>query len=159
MPDATKYGPIVQGNKNRVTKTPTKNAPEGEVIPLISFFTLGLSFIGISVARPPGLYLTASLIFKTPKTIATRVIMGYFETDEKQFLKAVDAIKNSGWIHYHTLVSRDDISQSEQFVKDVQREMEFQILEINTRKIKKYSPRQYHLCTDILIQKNKGKNL
>ena len=31
-PEATMYGPMVQGNKNNVTKKPITNAPFGEVI-------------------------------------------------------------------------------------------------------------------------------
>ena len=56
MPPAMKYGPIVHGMRNSVTKAPMKNAPFGEVMLVIIFLTLGLHLIGISVRRPPGLY-------------------------------------------------------------------------------------------------------
>jgi len=69
IPEAAIYGPIVQGNKNTVTKIPIKNPPLGEVIFATIFFILGLMNMGISVPSPPGLYQIASLMFSMPSSI------------------------------------------------------------------------------------------
>jgi len=45
----------VQGNRNKVTINPIKNADLGEVIFPIIFFTFGLIKIGISVPKLPAL--------------------------------------------------------------------------------------------------------
>ena len=96
---------------------------------------------------------------KTPRNIGNRILMGYFETDEKQLECAIQAINQEGWIHYHNIAPRDDLTQSEKFVEKMSKKGYFVIKELKSRKIKKYSPRQYHICTDIFIQKNEGKNL
>ena len=89
----------------------------------------------------------------TPKNIATRVIMGFFDIDKKQFENAVEAIKQEGWIHYHYIASRGSKSQIEEGVLETSKIMNFKIEEINTRRIKKYSPRLEHMCSDIKIRK------
>ena len=71
IPPRITYGPIVHGSKKRVTKSPRVNAPNAEVILLITFCTLGLKNIGISVATLPGLYLIKSFISSKPKSSAT----------------------------------------------------------------------------------------
>ena len=55
IPEATIYGPIVQGKRKIVTKIPTKKAPLGPVIFETNLFIVGLIERGISVKAPPGL--------------------------------------------------------------------------------------------------------
>ncbi|MCG3226451.1 MAG: hypothetical protein H7645_05985 [Candidatus Heimdallarchaeota archaeon] len=89
----------------------------------------------------------------TPKNVATRVIMGFFDIDKKQFENAVEAIKQEGWIHYHYTASRGSRFQIEESVLETSKLMNCKIEEINTRRIKKFSPRLEHMCADIKIRK------
>ncbi|NPD87106.1 MAG: hypothetical protein HGN29_00175 [Asgard group archaeon] len=89
----------------------------------------------------------------TPKNVATRVIMGFFGIDKKQFENAVEAIKQEGWIHYHYIDSRGSSIQIEEIVSETTKLMNFKIEQINTRRIKKFSPRLEHKCADIKIRK------
>ncbi|MHA1302288.1 MAG: class I SAM-dependent methyltransferase [Candidatus Heimdallarchaeaceae archaeon] len=90
---------------------------------------------------------------KTPEDIASRVLMGYFGIDTKQLYCAVKAIRERGWIHYHALVSRDSINKVERYIKKMSEEIIFRIIEMQTRTVKKFSPRKIHLCLDIFIEK------
>ncbi|MHA1952372.1 MAG: class I SAM-dependent methyltransferase [Candidatus Heimdallarchaeaceae archaeon] len=89
----------------------------------------------------------------TPKNVATRVIMGFFDIDKKQFENALEAIKQEGWIHYHYTASRGFRYQIEESVLEISKQMNCKIEEINTRRIKKFSPRLEHMCADIKIRK------
>ena len=90
---------------------------------------------------------------KTPENRASRVLMGCFKIDQKQFDKAVNAIRKEGWIHYHSTAPRNENEQLEKFVEKMQEILSFKIQLLSTRRVKKFSPRLYHLCTDIYIEK------
>ncbi len=90
---------------------------------------------------------------ETPKNVATRVIMGFFDIDKKQFENAVEAIKQEGWIHYHYTAVRESKSQIEEIVLEKSKIKNCKIEQINTRRIKKFSPRLEHMCADIKIRK------
>ena len=90
---------------------------------------------------------------KTPENGASRVLMGCFKIDQKQFDKAVNAIHKEGWIHYHSTAPRNENEQLEKFVEKMQEILSFKIQLLSTRRVKKFSPRLYHLCTDIYIEK------
>jgi len=90
---------------------------------------------------------------ETPKNVATRVIMGFFDIDKKQFENAVEAIKQEGWIHYHYTAARESKSQIEEIVLEKSKIKNCRIEQINTRRIKKFSPRLEHMCADIKIRK------
>ncbi len=90
---------------------------------------------------------------KTPEDRASRVLMGCFNVDQKQFDKAVNAINKEGWIHYHSTSPRNENEQIEKFVEKMQEILSFKIQLLSTRRVKKFSPRLYHLCTDIYIKK------
>ena len=90
---------------------------------------------------------------KTPKNFATRVLMGYFGSDEKQFFCALKAIKEKGWVHYHSTATRNKLDESKDFVKQIAKKIDYDIEIREIRKVKKFSPRLYHLCTDIHIEK------
>ena len=89
----------------------------------------------------------------TPKGIATRVLMGFFNIDIKQFEQAVDAINKEGWIHYHYTSSRESKSQVKDIASEVSKRMNFEVEQIDIRRIKKFSPRIEHMCADIKIIK------
>ena len=89
----------------------------------------------------------------TPKNFATRVLMGYFDIDYKQFQCALEAIENQGWIHYHSIIPRDNLEQPIEIVEQARNESGYKIEVIEIRQIKKYSPRLYHLCSDIFVEK------
>ena len=89
----------------------------------------------------------------TPRNIATRVIMGFFGIDEKQFEKAVEAINKNGWIHYHYTSPRGLKYPIDGIIQKTSNSLQFEVDEINIRRIKKYSPRLEHMCADIRIRK------
>ena len=89
----------------------------------------------------------------TPVNFATRVLMGYFGSDEAQFECAIDALKEHGWIHYHSLSSRDKLSEPEKYIKKLSKKSDYSIESMETRRVKKFSPKRYHLCTDLYIKK------
>lgn len=90
---------------------------------------------------------------KTPKDIASRVLMGYFESDSKQLFRAISAIKDEGWIHYHTIVQRGKIEDSVKTFTSQIKSFKHKVSIREKRKIKKYSPRLIHYCFDCYIQK------
>ena len=90
---------------------------------------------------------------ETPKNIATRVLMGYFGIDEIQFITAIESVKQEGWIHFHDLVQRDTYMQKNEVIENVLNETRYNVVIKNTRRIKKYSPRQIHVCYDIYVNK------
>lgn len=90
---------------------------------------------------------------KTPENRASRVLMGFFNVDQIQFDKAVNAIHKEGWIHYHSTAPRNENEPLEKFIEKMQEIFSFKIQLLSTRRVKKFSPRLYHLCTDIYIKK------
>ncbi len=90
---------------------------------------------------------------KTPLSFATRVLLGYFGSDETQFICACEAIKGEGWIHYHSLSPRDNLKESERYIKHLSKKVNYDIEIREIRRIKKFSPRKYHLCSDIYVKK------
>ncbi|UJG42486.1 MAG: hypothetical protein K9W46_08780 [Candidatus Heimdallarchaeum endolithica] len=91
---------------------------------------------------------------KTPKNTANRVLMGFFDIDKVQLKKAIDAIKERGWIHLHDLIKRSEDRENKiRTLEEIRKEEEFTIEEVNTRTVKKFSPSKIHLCHDILIKK------
>ncbi len=90
---------------------------------------------------------------KTPSNIASRILMGYFEIDEKHFNCALKAIKTKGWIHYHSTTTRDNLNEPEEFIYQLVEDTNYNLVIKEIRKIKKISPRLYHLCTDIYVEK------
>ena len=90
---------------------------------------------------------------KTPKGIADRVLMGFFEIDTLQLTKAVDAIQNNGWIHYHFTSSSNLDYKIENIINSAKDKVKFTVETAEIRKVKKISPRLVHYCADINIQK------
>jgi tRNA G37 N-methylase Trm5 len=89
----------------------------------------------------------------TPKNVATRVIMGFFDIDKKQFERAIEAINKEGWIHYHYTSPRGQENPLDNLILKTSNSMQFEVEQVNTRRIKKYSPRLEHMCADIRIRK------
>lgn len=89
----------------------------------------------------------------TPKNFATRVLMGYFDIDYNQFRCAIEAIENQGWVHYHSISPRDNLEKPSEIVEQARNESGHKIEIKEIRQIKKYSPRLYHVCSDIFVEK------
>lgn len=89
----------------------------------------------------------------TPMNVASRVIMGFFGSDEIQFDRALDALRDEGWIHYHSISSRDNLKEPEKYVKKIERASNYDIKIKEIRRIKKFSPSKQHLCSDIYVIK------
>ncbi|MCE7741178.1 MAG: hypothetical protein GOP50_01850 [Candidatus Heimdallarchaeota archaeon] len=89
----------------------------------------------------------------TPINFATRVLMGYFGSDEAQFRCALEALKGEGWIHYHSLSSREKLNEPEKYIKRLSKTIDYDIEIKEIRRIKKFSPKKYHLCTDLYVKK------
>ncbi|MHA1219848.1 MAG: class I SAM-dependent methyltransferase [Candidatus Heimdallarchaeaceae archaeon] len=90
---------------------------------------------------------------KTPKDIASRVLMGYFECDIKQLSSAVNAINGEGWIHYHTIIQRGRIEDVINTVTSQIKSLNCEVSLEGKRQVKKFSPRLNHYCFDYFIQK------
>lgn len=90
----------------------------------------------------------------TPTNCFNRVLMGGFNSDDTQFKNAVLAINHEGWIHYHTVLPRDRLLVAETYVFQKSKEYDFLIDHLETRVVKKYSPRKYHICVDLYIKKS-----
>lgn len=90
---------------------------------------------------------------KTPQGIADRVFMGFFKSDTLQFTKAVEALKDEGWIHYHFTSSRGFDCKIDNIINSSKKSVKFRVETTEIRKIKKISPRLVHYCADINIQK------
>jgi hypothetical protein len=50
-PRMTKYGPAVQGRRNKLIRKPIKNAQIGEVALFRTFFICGLQEVGTSILK------------------------------------------------------------------------------------------------------------
>ena len=90
---------------------------------------------------------------KTPKGVATRVLMGYFEIEECQFYKAEEAIEENGWIHYHDLIERGNLESTRRNLESLFKNVNSDVRIEKIRKVKKFSPRFIHLCFDIFVNK------
>ena len=89
----------------------------------------------------------------TPEDFASRVLMGYFKCDDYQITKAIEALKDEGWIHLHTIVSRSDEYCINGVFDRIRSNLKFKYNVHEIRKIKKFSPRLNHICFDIWISK------
>ena len=89
----------------------------------------------------------------TPKEFASRVLMGYFECDEKQIVNAIEALRDEGWIHLHRIVARNEEFNIERMIERMKGNLEFDYHIHEIRKVKKFSPRLNHFCFDIMISK------
>jgi len=90
---------------------------------------------------------------KTPKDIASRVLMGYFGSDASQLFRAVNAINKEGWIHYHTIIQRGKIEDAVKTVTSQIKSLKLEFSIKEKRQIKKFSPRLIHYCFDCFVQK------
>jgi len=89
----------------------------------------------------------------TPTNFASRVLMGFFNSDKAQFNCALEALKDEGWIHYHSITSRDNFKEPEKYIEKIRRTSSFDIEIKEIRRVKKFSPTKQHLCTDIYVTK------
>ena len=89
----------------------------------------------------------------TPKNFASRILMGYFECDDQQIIKAIEALKSEGWIHLHSIVARNEEYNVNEILERIKKDIEFDYCVQDIRKIKKFSPRLNHFCFDIWILK------
>lgn len=90
---------------------------------------------------------------KTPRLFANRVIMGYFKISKNQVQRAFFALKERGYIHFHVLIPRGDTEKAINNIRKWITDINGKIREIETRVVKKYSPRLIHSCIDIFLEK------
>lgn len=90
---------------------------------------------------------------KTPEEIADRVLMGCFEIDQLQLEKAFKAIKDCGWIHYHLKSERNNVDKIKEAFKKSIKNTTYKAEIKEVRKVKKLSPKYFHMCFDVYIKK------
>ena len=90
---------------------------------------------------------------KTPLNFATRVLMGFFRSDEIQFVNALEALKDKGWIHYHITTPRNNTNKPRRFITNMINRTGYGIEIKEIRRVKKISPRLSHICFDIYVEK------
>ncbi|MHA1406217.1 MAG: class I SAM-dependent methyltransferase [Candidatus Heimdallarchaeaceae archaeon] len=90
---------------------------------------------------------------KTPDNFADRVLMGYFESDELQLIRGVKAIKTKGWLHFHFKSEREDYRVQQSMIETIIANLSHSFKLYAARRIKKLSPKFYHMCFDIYIEK------
>lgn len=84
----------------------------------------------------------------SPDFKADRIVLGYFSTNEKFLLKALDMIKKGGILHYHNTISE---KKEHEFKKDVEATLlkkDRRLEPLYYKKIKKYSPGVWHVVFD-----------
>lgn len=87
----------------------------------------------------------------TPVDVAERVIMGHLSS-EKYLPAGIDALKKGGVLHYHEAVPRVLYpTRPIERVKEAVSERGREILSINCRRVKKYSPGVLHTVTDVRV--------
>jgi len=91
----------------------------------------------------------------TPRSVASRVIMGFFHIDDTQLLRAIQALDNKGWLHYHVLSRRGEEVEIKECVLKKIESFGADVVEYHFRRVKKFSPSKTHACIDIYL-KNVG---
>lgn len=91
--------------------------------------------------------------FKTPKSIADRVIMGYIGNTHYFLKNGIEALKKSGGIlHYHETTPEFLINiRPVNRIKTVAAQLDKQVEILEIRRIKKYSPGVWHIVIDARI--------
>ncbi len=79
--------------------------------------------------------------------------MGFFNVDENQFTVALEALREEGWIHYHSTAARDKMNQPRKFIAKMEKKTRYNLEIKEIRRVKKLSPKLLHLCTDIYVTK------
>ncbi len=88
----------------------------------------------------------------TPKNIADRVIMGYVHETNAYLKPAMEALKTSGFLHYHEAVPEALMeSRPKERIKQAAEALGKKAEFIEQRKIKKYSPGVWHVVVDAFI--------
>jgi len=90
----------------------------------------------------------------TPKSFASRVLMGYFKCDDQQIITAIEALKDEGWIHLHAIVERNEEYNIKGILERIKESIKFNYYIHDIRRIKKFSPKLNHFCFDIWISKS-----
>ncbi|MFH1774562.1 MAG: class I SAM-dependent methyltransferase family protein [Methanobacteriota archaeon] len=88
-----------------------------------------------------------------PKNVADRVIMGYFFSQEKFLQTAVNALKEKGVIHYHSLAMKKEIPSRAEEVRTALRELGCEANLMEKRVVKSYAPMRWHAVFDFEIKK------
>ncbi len=87
----------------------------------------------------------------TPRRIANRVIMGYF--DGQEYLETgINALLPGGILHYHEAVPEAIESRPADRIIDVSRKLERNVEITGQRRIKKYAPGVWHVVVDARVE-------
>lgn len=90
--------------------------------------------------------------FITPKGIADRIIMGYLNKTHEFLPIALDALREEGIIHFHTLCPVE--GYPEEVLRKIKKYLSgvyFKV--VFKRKVKSYAPRVEHVVLDVLVRK------
>lgn len=88
----------------------------------------------------------------TPKKIADRVIMGYVHETHLYLKPAIEALKSSGFLHYHEAVPEALIeSRPKERIAQAAEALGKKVEFIEQRRIKKYSPGVWHVAVDAFM--------
>jgi tRNA wybutosine-synthesizing protein 2 len=87
----------------------------------------------------------------TPRRIANRVIMGYF--DGQEYLETgINALLPGGILHYHEAVPEAIESRPADLIIDVSRKIGRNVEITGQRRIKKYAPGVWHVVVDARVE-------
>jgi tRNA wybutosine-synthesizing protein 2 len=81
--------------------------------------------------------------------LADRVLMGYLFDTEKFLPDAIRIAKKKAIIHFHRIVKEDEIDS---FGKFLEKDKRLKVVE--TRKIKSYAPKVWHMVYDLCVTKS-----
>ncbi|MEM2990913.1 MAG: class I SAM-dependent methyltransferase family protein [Halobacteria archaeon] len=88
----------------------------------------------------------------TPKNIADRVIMGYVHETHAYLKPAIEALKPSGFLHYHEAVPEALLeTRPRERIRQAAEALGKKAEIIEQRRIKKYSPGVWHVAVDAFI--------
>ena len=88
----------------------------------------------------------------SPSDFADRVLMGHLKAHHL-IPKAIEAIRDEGWIHYHESVPVKILERPIKRLERTAESMGAKIIEIGMRKVKNYAPNVYHVVVDARIRK------
>jgi tRNA wybutosine-synthesizing protein 2 len=91
---------------------------------------------------------------KSPTGKVDRVVMGYIFDTHIFLPHALNALRDGGVIHYHSLVKRGDEAREKTFLHHLVTTLGYAATRIKRRKVKSYSPRYHHMVFDIEVERS-----
>jgi tRNA (guanine37-N1)-methyltransferase len=88
------------------------------------------------------------------KIQADRVIMNLPKFADRFLKEAMISVKSSGVVHYYGFGPEEDLfSEHERKIKEVARELGFEVEFLDERKVRPYAPRQFNIAIDFRVLK------